>query len=270
MHPRDIAAAARTLRAASCELFDRLDAEQRATEVLPGWSAADVFRHLAEADRAVVLLTGLRHYLPKVTIRGMERRNDDGLERLRALPDEQLRRELEDWGRRLAAIIGATPGFVTRVKLPTVYGRVGLDWFAALRVYDEWVHQWDVHQALDLAPEHGDPGADETTRAVIAEFLYRELPARGLRDGLSVDGVVQVKLTGSGGVPAWRFDLTARRSGPDVINDPTVSITCDTLTWLLIRSERLDWRDVERDGDLLVEGPARAAAEALLAVVPVQ
>ena len=96
LHPRDIAPAISRLRGGTLLTFDRLTDDQLEVEALPGWSVADVYRHLADTDRRSVLGGHLLEFLPGKDLDTFEDHNDANLERLRRRDRATLRRELEE------------------------------------------------------------------------------------------------------------------------------------------------------------------------------
>lgn len=269
---RTIAEVAGHLRDHTVGLLDRLTPEQLERVALPprhaggtAWTVADVFRHLAESDRQSVLGSHLADFLPFNDGDAFEDHNDRMIERLRGAPRQQLRAELVAWGRRLRTIIRLTPGPLSRVTVPTMFGKVALWWLATLRVYDEWIHQDDIARALDT----DRPEMDVATRDLLAEFQLRALPAGPLSRIERREGVVEVAFDDALSQPAWRFDLSTRTFGPRVTSPPTVHISTDVPTWTRIAADRVGWKDAENGGDLTIEGEDRDAAEALLAVVRV-
>lgn len=264
MDTRAIADAAERLRTTSLTLLRSLSDDELEVEALPGWTVADVFRHLASSDREVVLGRSLKDFLPFVDDDEFEHRNDEALERLRAAPREQLEHELEVWGRRLRRIIRTTPSILGSVHVPTLFGRVSLGWFSGLRVYDEWVHQWDVMRAL----ERGVPPMDDDLRDLLAEFVRRALPAKPLRKLKQRRGVVELDLADVS-PPHWRFDLWSRTFGARVTASPTVVIRTDVPTLTLLAADRVTWQEAEAQGRLQLHGDDRVAGEALLGVIRV-
>jgi uncharacterized protein (TIGR03083 family) len=261
VEPKAVAAVTRRLRQATVELLDDLTADELAVEALPGWTVLDVFRHLADSDRRSVVGDYLLGLLPGRDPDEFERANDDNLERLRCEDRETVRRELAAWGGRLARIVGLTPGPVARVTVPTAFGRVPLVWIATLRPYDEWVHQWDVRQAV----RRPEPPMDDQLRTLLAEFQLRALPAAPLRSVDHGDGVVEVRFRDAD-VPPWRFDLRRREFGAFVRAAPTVSVTADVPSWCLVAGARAGWRELE---GIEVSGRDSEAAAAVLDVVRV-
>jgi uncharacterized protein (TIGR03083 family) len=262
--PTAIADAAQRLRTTSLTLLGSLSDEELEVVATPGWTVADVFRHLASSDRDVVLGKHLKDFLPFVSDDEFERRNDAVLERLRQRPRQQLERELGSWGSRLRRLIRYAPARLGRVRVPTLFGKVSLSWFATLRVYDEWVHQWDIMQALG----RGAPPMDDEVRDLLAQFQLRALPARPLMQLQQRRGVVEVDFADVA-APNWRFDLWSRTFGARVTTDPTVVVRTDVPTWTLLAANRIGWERAESGGALSIYGDDRAAAAALLEVVRV-
>ncbi|MBW3661868.1 MAG: maleylpyruvate isomerase family mycothiol-dependent enzyme [Actinobacteria bacterium] len=261
LRPRDVAASAERLRADSLELLTSLTDDELSREAVPGWSVADVFRHLAETDRTLVLGRHLLDFLPGVGDDEFERANDAALERLRDRSRDELSDELARWGRRLLTIVRLIPTPLASVRIPTLFGRVEVGWFAALRVYDEWVHQYDVLRAVGRS----GPRLDPATRDLLAEFVLRALPARPLRSLERREGAVAFDLDAD--LPTWRFDLARRQYGPLVESVRTVTVRTDVETIVLIAADRVRWQDAERAGRLALDGDDRSSAEAVLGVV---
>ncbi len=252
LHPKDIGPAISRLRGGTLLLFDRLDDDQLELEALPGWTVADVFRHLADSDRGAVLGGHLLEFLPGKDLDEFERHNDDNLERLRERDRATLRRELEVWGRRLARVVSLVPGPAARLPVPTAFGRLPLGWVAGLRLYDEWVHRWDVAEALD-EPE---PPMDLPLHDLLAEFQLRALPAGPLRE-VRRDGVVEVRVVDG---PVWRFDLARHRFGAHVAAAPTATIRVDVPALCLVAGARVPWRDLAEQGRIEVDDDAAGSA----------
>jgi len=263
--PRAVASAIVALRGTTCAMLDGLADDQLDLPALPDWSVADVFRHLAEGDRGSVQVRSLRHFLPGKDLFAYERVNDDALSRLRAAPRAQLRRELQTWGRRLAMIVRVTPTPLGRIRIPSAFGTLPLAWFGVLRLYDEWVHQYDVATAVG-APDPELPGS---TADMLAQFHLAAVKADALNNLATRPGVVEVAVGDATRVRPWRFDLTSRDAGPGLAQPASVEIACDVGAWCLLAADRLTWQDLEEQGRLKIVGDDRAAAEALLDVVRV-
>lgn len=256
LHPRDIAPAISRLRGGTLLTFDRLTDDQLEVEALPGWSVADVYRHLADTDRRSVLGGHLLEFLPGKDLDTFEDHNDANLERLRRRDRATLRRELEVWGRRLARVVGLVPGPAAGTRVPTAFGRVPAGWVACLRLYDEWVHQWDVAQALG----EDEPPMDLPLRDLLAEFQLRALPAGPLA-AVRHDGVVEVQVVDG---PVWRFDLARQRFGAHVRAAATSRVRLDVPALQLVAADRVPWRDLAADGRVDLDDDDAGSGRVLL------
>ena len=256
LHPRELGPAISRLRGGTLLVLDRLTDEQLEVEALPGWTVADTLRHLAESDRRSVLAGHLLEFLPGKDLDAFERHNDDHLTRLRDRDRTTLRHELEVWGRRLSRLVSLVPGPVARVAVPTAFGRVPLGWVAGLRLYDEWVHRWDVARALG----EDEPPMDLPLHDLLAEFQLRALPAGPLRD-VDADGVVEVQVLEG---PVWRVDLARGRVGAHVAASPTARVRIDVAAFCLVAAARVPWRDLAADGRIEVEDDASGSAARVL------
>lgn len=257
LRPSDLAATITRLRGGTLLTLDRLSDTQLELEALPGWSIADVLRHLADTDRRSVLGGHLVEFLPGRDLEAeLEEHNEANLARLRGRDRAALRRELEVWGRRLARVVGLLPAPLARLRVPTAFGRVPLGWVAALRLYDEWVHQWDVARALD-EPE---PPMDLPLRDLLAEFQLRGLPAQPLGD-VAADGVVEVVVVEG---PTCRFDLGRRRFGAHVRVAPSARVGLDVGAFCLVAAARVPWRQLAEQGRIEVADDEAGSAAALL------
>ena len=258
LRPRHIAAVAERLRAQTIALLDELSDDDLEVEALPRWSVADVFAHLATADRDVVVGRHLLDFLPS---RGdtMEASNDVAIQRLQGASREVLRRDLDRWGRWLRRVVQLSPAPLSRVQIPTMFGRVSLAWFAALRPYDEWVHQDDIRRALG----RGRAQLDDELRELFAEFQMRALPALPLQRVDRRPDVIEIDLADVPEWTPWRFDLETRQFGTEVSAQPTARVTTDIGTFTLLAADRVAWREAQNDGLLEVTGDGDAAATLL-------
>lgn len=256
LRPKDLAPAISRLRGGSLLTFDRLTDTQLELEALPGWSVADVYRHLADTDRGVVLGGHLAEFLPGRDLEAFEAHNDDHLARLRGRDRATLRRELEVWGRRLTRVVGLLPAPLARIRIPTAFGGLPLGWLACLRLYDEWVHQWDVARTLG-EPE---PPMDLPLRDLLAEFQLRALPA-GPLDHVDADGVVEVGVVDG---PVWRFDLARQRFGAHVAATSTARVRLDVPAFCLVAADRVPWRQLADDGRIELADDPQGSGAALL------
>jgi uncharacterized protein (TIGR03083 family) len=271
--PSELADLVGRLRADSCATLAQLTDAELATPALPGWSVADVYRHLASLDRSSVTGKLLINLLPGRQAEELEPINDELVEQLRDLPREQLAEDLEVWGRRFVRLLRSVPRPLASVRVPSAFGTVPLVWLGTLRLYDEWVHQADIAAALGRQ----EPAMDRPTRDVLAWFQRRALPAEALGRITHDRGVVELELRDAIG-PTWRLDLANRRFGAHVAATPSVRVRAGVAAFCLVAADRRPWRELEEEGRIeLTAGSGegelttadRRAAEALLDVVRV-
>lgn len=265
LRTRDIAAVIRRLRGATLLRFDSLSDVDLEREALPDWTVADVFRHLADSDRGSVLGAHLLEFLPSKDLDEFEKQNDANLERLRAVDRTRLRRELEVWGQRLARVIATTPNLLARRQVSLSFGRVPLAWMGSLRPYDEWVHNWDIAQAIG-GPDAPEPAMEPALRDLLAWFQLRALPADALLQVGTRDGVVEIAVDEG---PTWRFDLRTGAWGPDVTTAPTARVELDVAAFCLVAGARVPWTTLEAAGRIRVEDDEGGSARAVLDAVRV-
>jgi uncharacterized protein (TIGR03083 family) len=254
--PSEVADQVAVLRADSCATLAQLSDADLATPALPEWSVGDVFRHLASLDRSAVTGRFLVHLLPGRAADEIETSNEVLVEELRDLTADELRRELEVWGRRFVRLLRGVPRPLAQVKVPTSFGTVPLVWLGTLRVYDEWVHQADVAAALGR-PE---PSMDAPTRDLLGWFQRRALPAEALRRIEHDRGVVELALRDAAG-PTWRVDLANRRFGAHVATAPTVRVRATVAAFCLHAADRRPWRELESEGRIELLPPAGSGGE---------
>lgn len=252
MDPRDVAAAIRRLRTATIALLAALSDDELEVEALPGWSVRDTLVHLADSDRRAVLLGHVAHFLPGRSLDALERDNDEAVAARGAVSREELRRELEVWGNRLAAVSGAIPRTLAKVRVPTAFGRVPVAWLGVLRPYDEWVHQWDVTHALDRP----DPGLDIATRRLLATFhlIHTRVHAQPAASGR---GIVEVRFDDADLIDRFPLGGVARFGEPEAV------VVTDATTFSLVAAARVPWREVGSDGRFEVLGDTGTAAALL-------
>lgn len=255
MDTRDIAAVSASLRAATVRQLDACTDEQLETDALPGWTVADVYRHLLASDREIVLAKHLTDFLPQKDIDELEAGNDRSLEAYRHLSRDEIRAGLEVWGRRLRRIFTLTPGPLARLRAPILFGRLPLWWLATLRPYDEWIHQHDVASALGQ-PE---PPMDLPTRRILGRFLLVGVAGSTLPTVKGQEGVIEFRLTDIEMRP-YRYDLGRNRAGNDLDGPPDAVVTLDVPSFCLAASERRSWDEA---GSVEITGD-RAVADRLL------
>lgn len=259
--PKALSAAMVVLRHGSLELFDALSDEDLEVQALPDWTVADVFRHLADSDRGSVLGKHLLEFLPgKDLFVDFQAKNDANLTRLRTRGRNELRDELATWGRRMATIVRRVPARAGAITIPTAFGKLPISWMAGLRLYDEWVHQWDIARALGRP----DPAMAPDLAALLGPWQLAAFEADVLTKA-SHPGVVEVSFADA--VASAVYDLGA--SPPATTHaKATAHLTTDAATWSLLAAERISVDALFADDLVKVEGD-EAAARALLNLVRV-
>jgi uncharacterized protein (TIGR03083 family) len=113
---------------------------------------------------------------------------------------------------------------------PGTYGR-----FMAIREFDVWVHERDVRVPLGLAGDDAGPAAELALDEVQMSMGYIAGKKIGMPDGTGL----AVELTG----PVQRrllVKVDGRAKVVDQLDDPTVTLTTDSLTFMLLACGRID------------------------------
>jgi len=213
-----------------------LTAEQWAAPSLcPEWTVRDVVVHVATIESAMVGWhpgdDGLFESMPAIAreLHGV----DDAalLARYDAVVAERSVElaELSDEEFERASITPVGPG---------TYGR-----FLQIRVFDVWVHERDVRVALGLAGDDGGPVAALALDEVRSSLGYIMGKKVGLPDGA---GIV-VDLTGP---VATRMCVAVdgRARVVEQLESPAVTLTTDSLTFMLLACGRIDPEEPIADG----------------------
>jgi uncharacterized protein (TIGR03083 family) len=135
---------------------------------------------------------------------------------------------------------------------PGTYAR-----FMAIRQFDVWVHERDVRVPLGIAGDDGGAAGELALDEVDGSIGYIVGKKIGLSDGTGI----AIHLTG----PVHR-SLLARVDGRaarvEALADPDVTITTDSLTFMLLACGRIDPDEPIRDGRLTWTGDADLADRA--------
>ncbi len=113
---------------------------------------------------------------------------------------------------------------------PATYHR-----FMDIRVFDFWVHERDITTPLGRTTDDGGPAAECAVDEVHGSIGYIVGKKIGLPDGMSV----AFHLTG----PVTRDIFAAvdgRAAGVDHLDDPSVEVTTDSLTFVQLACGRID------------------------------
>lgn len=228
-------------------LIQSLTSDQWAVQSLcPDWTVRGVVSHLAGVEHA---LTGWRPQpdddkppFAKVgpfmsEVAGL--RDDDFTARVAGV--------LADRRRDLAA---ATDDDFARASMtpvgPGTYHR-----FMNVRIFDFWVHQRDMTVPLGLTTDDAGPAAEITVDEVHGSLGYITGKKIGLPDGMSL----AVHLTG----PVTRdlyVAVDGRAAVVDELASPSVELTTDSLTFVLLACGRIDPQGAIDDGRITWSGDA--------------
>ncbi|WP_040805110.1 maleylpyruvate isomerase family mycothiol-dependent enzyme [Nocardia concava] len=218
-------------------LVDGLDENRwRTASPLPGWTVFDVVAHVIGTES---LLLG--EPTPDIDVAGVHIRNDIGalnekwIDSLRPLAGSQLlERFLEVTGRRLKALEQTTPGAWAEL-VPTPVGMAPYGRFMRIRLFDCWMHEHDIADALGVSVDEGGSRG----RAAFAELL----PALGkavVKGAGAPDGSrITIELTGP--VPG-RINVAVdggRAAVVETLDAPaTVVVTLDSGLYARLRGGR--------------------------------
>ncbi len=129
---------------------------------------------------------------------------------------------------------------------PATYGR-----FMDVRVFDFWVHERDITTPLGRDTEDGGPAAESATDEVEGSIGYIVGKKIGLPDGKSI----AFELTG----PVEReffVQVDGRATVVDGLDDPSVRLTADSLTFVQLACGRIDPQQAIDDGRISWSGDA--------------
>ncbi|MEM9561815.1 MAG: maleylpyruvate isomerase family mycothiol-dependent enzyme [Actinomycetota bacterium] len=213
------------------ELMGALAAENWGVQSLcPEWSVREVVAHLASVEQAILgwRPTSADDALPFETIgpwtsEAMAWSNERLVTEARALFAAR-RAELDELDDEQFAVTCPTP------VGPATYGR-----FMDVRVFDFWVHERDITTPLGRATDDGGPAAESATDEVALSIGYIVGKKIGLPDGMSI----AFHLTG----PVTRSIYAAvdgRAGRVDHIDDPSVEVSVDSLTFVQLACGRID------------------------------
>jgi uncharacterized protein (TIGR03083 family) len=157
------------------ELLDGLDAsEWWMPTTLPGWSVHDVVAHLIGTESrlsgegeppSLIDVTTLAHVRNAIGAA-----NEHWVRALRSEPPEEMRLRFQDVSRRRAEMLIAMSREDFDVPTQTPVGQAPYRRFTEIRVFDCWMHEQDIRQAIGRPGHEDGPCAevsiDEVVRAL--------------------------------------------------------------------------------------------------------
>ncbi|MGZ8752956.1 MAG: maleylpyruvate isomerase family mycothiol-dependent enzyme [Acidimicrobiia bacterium] len=239
--------------ASSSTLATRLTPDQWAAPSLcPDWTVQGVFAHLIAIEEVLLrwwpagpsdpppfaAIPGIHAELSRAPTGTLQERFDNVVERRRA---------------ELAAMDDgafATP-CMTPVG-PATYGR-----FMAIRVFDCWVHERDIRVALGIPGDDAGPAAEMALGEVRGSLGYIVGKRIGLPDGMGIAfdlaGPVRDRLF---------VQVDGRAAVVDTLAAPDVTVTTDSLTFMLLACGRIDPEAAIADGRIAWSGDDAIGARA--------
>ena len=113
---------------------------------------------------------------------------------------------------------------------PQAYGN-----FLQIRVFDMWVHARDCALPLGIDLPDGGPTAEQALNEVHRSMGYIAGKKIGLEDGMSMT----VEVTG-GAARTFHVAVDGRAGLVDSVDGPTVTLTADTETFIMLACGRVD------------------------------
>jgi uncharacterized protein (TIGR03083 family) len=229
------------------DLIGSLDASQWAVQSLcPDWDTRGVITHLIGVEH--VLLgwrpTSADDPLPFDRIGPFARE-------AQAWSTDRLVTETRDLFAARRAELAALTDDEFSVACPTPVGPADYQRFMDIRVFDFWVHERDMTTPLGRPTDDGGPAAESTVDEVEGSIGYIVGRKIGLPDGMSI----AFHLTG----PVTRDILVAvdgRAGRVERLDDPSVEVTADSLTFVQLACGRIDPREAIAAGRISWTGDA--------------
>lgn len=221
---------------------DRLSDDQWSAQSLcPAWTTREVVVHVTAIE---IALLGWRPgddnpFVRMATIQP---------ELLTLSPTDLTHRYHEVTTARVAELVAMTNDEFAQPSLtpvgPGTYGR-----FMAIRCFDVWVHERDIRVPLGLDGDDSGPAAELALDEVHASLGYIVGKKIGLADGLGI----AIELNG----PLHRRLLAkvdGRAARVDELCAPDVTLTTDSLTFMLLACGRIDPSGPLSDGRISIAG----------------
>ncbi len=135
---------------------------------------------------------------------------------------------------------------------PGTYGR-----FMAIRVFDIWVHERDILVPLRLPGDDAGPAAEMALDEVHNSLGYIVGKKIGLADGRGI----AIELTGPV-IRSMYAKVDGRAARVEELPTPDVTLTTDSLTFMLLACGRIDPDEPIRDGRITWSGDAELGGHA--------
>ncbi|MBM3659626.1 MAG: maleylpyruvate isomerase family mycothiol-dependent enzyme [Actinobacteria bacterium] len=244
------------------EVWDRLAAlcadlteeEWKRPTAVPGWSVQDNLTHLTDIEAMSLGLPRSEHEAPE----GLAHVKNDSGRRNESFVDERrtwtgaaaLAEFVDVTGRRLAELRALAPeGFAAESWTPMGPGTVRD--LLPFRIFDSWVHEQDIREALDRPGGLGGPAAEAAMDRIVGTVGYVVGKKVAAPDGT----VVVIECT----EPLARTVVVAVADGrarvlDGVPEDPTVTLTLPGAVYARVACGRADPAAVLAGGSLTLVG----------------
>ena len=215
----------------------------------PAWTVGDVVLHVTTIESALVgwrpgddspfaAMPAIAAELGKLDAADLLARWD---EVTAARMDELADMDDEQWDAPSLTPVG-----------PGTYDR-----FMRIRVFDIWVHERDIRVPLGIPGDDGGPVAETALDEVELSLGYIVGKKVGMPDGTSIEfdltGPVRRTL---------RAAVDGKAARVDRLDDPTVTLTTDSLTFMLLACGRIDPDGPIGDGRVVLAGDPSLADRA--------
>ena len=232
---------------------------KRPTEV-PGWTVQDNMTHLTDLEAMILGRPAPDHTAP------------DGLAHVKNEPGERNERYVDSrrtWtgADALAEFVEVTHARVAQLRSYSVEDFAADSWtpmgpgtvhdLLPFRVFDSWVHEQDMRQALGQPGGLGGGAAEESMRRIIGTAGYVIGKKAAAPDGTTVVIVLDSPLAET--IAIGVEDGRARALGA-VPDSPTVRITTDGGTYARLACGRGDPAAARAAGSVRVEGDEELGA----------
>lgn len=239
--------------ASSNELYGSLDGEQWDVQShCPDWTVKGVLAHQVSVEQA------LSGWVPEsVETPPPFAKVSDYFDAAMAMDSADLVALAEQaWAGRAAELEALDDevfdrGSITPVG-PGTYGR-----FMAIREFDHWMHERDCRTPLGLPTDNGGPAAEMALNEVHLSIGYIAGKRVGLPDGASM----RFDITGA--VERDIYVAVDGRAGEvDHVENPTVTLHCDSLAFMDLACGRIDPEGPIAAGLVTWSGDAEIGAHA--------
>jgi uncharacterized protein (TIGR03083 family) len=208
-----------------------LTADQWAAPSLcPGWSAQGAFAHVVSIEEVLCGWWPDGPTDPPPFVRIPEIHAE-----LSTMPPDDLLGRFHDTVDRREAELETLDDAAFSTPCMTPVGPATYGRFMALRVFDCWVHERDIRVPLEIPGDDSGPEAEMALDEVRGSLGYIVGKKIGLADGMGI----AFELTGP--VPERLLvRVDGRAAVVDALEDPDVTVTTDSLTFMLLACGRID------------------------------